>query len=171
MTRTTPTGVEAKRQATLLANFMKARHNIYLKKQADKPRPWTDDWVLDTFRFCNVYRELDTVTEWVAANIRKPFADSPHLWWMLAAARQINWPGTLQALIEQPKSAKAWPHNQRGAPAFDPAAMVRGGSRSAQLMPVGSTTMRCAPKAMALAISKSPMSGRCTWVKVEVRNE
>lgn len=95
-------------QAKQLTGFMAERHKIYEKKQAGKPRPWTDDTVLDTFRFCNVYRELDTVTVWIRENIRAPFAESPHLWWMLAAARQINWPGTLAEMIASPKT---WPKN------------------------------------------------------------
>lgn len=107
-------------QAKPLGDFMKERHKIYERKASGAPRPWTKDPVLGTFRFCNVYRELDTVTQWVAANIREPFADSPHLWWMLAAARQINWPGTLADLIATPKT---WP--KRSLSDVDPARIIK----------------------------------------------
>lgn len=111
-----------------LWSWMTERHAIYLRKQAVEGRPipdwatpggneglraqnsrWdlthcstdnlTTDNVLREFRFCNVFRELDTVTIWVEENIRKPYADHPNLWLMLAIARTINWPPTLQYLI------------------------------------------------------------------------
>lgn len=66
----------------------------------------TNDPILQQYRFCNVYRELDRVTVWIRQHIREPFADHEHLWFMLAAARYINWPETLAELIAQPG---AWP--------------------------------------------------------------
>lgn len=93
--------------ATELAAFMKKRHAIYLLRQLDDvPPPWTDDPILSTYRFCNVYREFDTVTIWVRQNIRERFWDHPNLWFMLAAARQINFPATLEELIQ---AKGAWP--------------------------------------------------------------
>jgi hypothetical protein len=38
------------------------RHRIYLKRCAGEPRPWTDDPILQQFKFTNVFRELDTGT-------------------------------------------------------------------------------------------------------------
>jgi len=61
--------------------------------------PFTHDEVMNKFRFCNVFRELDRVTVWVRENIREPYAEHPDLWIMLAIARYINWPPTLAALI------------------------------------------------------------------------
>ena len=95
-----------------IAAFMKARHDIYLDRKAGKPGPWTADPVLRDGRFCNIFRELDTVTIWVDKHIRQPFADHPHLWFMLAIARYINWPDTLAELIQ----TKQWPDN----PDFEP---------------------------------------------------
>lgn len=87
--------------------FITARHLIYLKRRAGIKGPWTEDPVLSTGRFCNVFRELDRVTIWIEENIRKPFANHPNLWFMLAIARYINWPDTLQELIEH--YPDAWP--------------------------------------------------------------
>ena len=43
--------------------WINERHQIYLRKQADpKGWPWTSDPILQEYRFCNVFRELDTVT-------------------------------------------------------------------------------------------------------------
>lgn len=75
--------------------WMTERHRIYQKKAAGQPPPYTNDPVLQTYRFCNVFRELDKVTIWLRENWRTPYADSPHLWLALCLARQVNWPETL----------------------------------------------------------------------------
>lgn len=92
-------------RAADLLRFMKARHDVYLRRAAGKPKPWTKDPVLQSYRFCNVYREVDTVTIWVRENIREPYAEHPYLWFMLCMARQINWPDTLEEIM----SEGAWP--------------------------------------------------------------
>lgn len=79
-------------------DFIVARHNIYLNRLAGKPKPWTDDPILQDYRFCNVYRELDTVTEWVHHNWLHPYHDEPDLWFAMAVARWVNWPDTLAAI-------------------------------------------------------------------------
>lgn len=90
--------------------FMRERHEIYIRQKVQKrPPPWTDDPVLRSYRFCNVYRELDTVTIWIRENIREPYADHANLWFMLALARQINHPDTLAEIINEGKGA--WPTN------------------------------------------------------------
>jgi hypothetical protein len=94
--------------------FMRTRHQIYLDRSKGTPYPWTADPVLREYSFCNVYRELDTVTKWVAANIRAPYWDSPHLWFLLCVARQINWPDTLAEIL----TSKALPTGAAGK--YDP---------------------------------------------------
>ena len=100
-----------------IASFMAERHRIYLRRRAGEPGPWTSDPVLREGRFCNVYRELDTVTIWVDKHIRQPYANHEHLWFMLAIARYINWPPTLAALIEtaEKHNVPCWPSH----PGFD----------------------------------------------------
>lgn len=101
-----------------LAAFMAKRHNIYVdRNRHKKPWPWTDDPILQQFRFCNIYRELDTVTVWIRQNIRERFADHPHLWFMLAMARRINLPATLEEIIADKKGA--WPHGTKDS-AYNP---------------------------------------------------
>lgn len=92
------------RYKDLLA-FMRGRHEIYVLRSEGSQKPWTKDPVLQRYRFCNVYRELDTVTIWVRQHIREPYYDHPHLWFMLAMARQINLPETLQEIMD----GGAWP--------------------------------------------------------------
>lgn len=77
------------------AKFIKARHEVYLARAAGKKKPWTKDEILQQYRFCNVYRELDTVTVWIAENWRSSYKDNPNVWFAMAVARFINWPGTL----------------------------------------------------------------------------
>lgn len=101
-----------------LAAFMQERHNIYLRRLYGQPGPWTEDPVLQVGRFCNIFRELDTVTIWIDKHIRKPFANSPHLWFMLAIARYINWPPTLAELIE----TRQWPSSEL----FEPNMLTTG---------------------------------------------
>lgn len=103
-----------------IAAFMKARHDIYLDRKAGKPGPWTADPVLREGRFCNIFRELDTVTIWVDKHIRQPYADHPHLWFMLAIARYINWPDTLRYLMDEAEPG-TWPDGED----FEPAKLTK----------------------------------------------
>lgn len=81
-----------------LMAFILERHKIWKLKEAGKSKPWTQDPILQSYRFCNVYRELDTVTIWIAENWRAKHANDPHLWFAMCVARLINWPDTLGAL-------------------------------------------------------------------------
>jgi hypothetical protein len=79
-------------------NYINERHAIYLKRSIGEAFPWTDDEILQTYSFCNVYRELDKVTVWIRENWKEPYADHPNLPFAMAVARQINWPDTLQEI-------------------------------------------------------------------------
>ena len=78
--------------------YINERHKIFIKRQLEDPFPWTDDEILQTYSFCNVYRELDKVTVWIRENWKEPYADHPNLPFAMAVARQINWPDTLQEI-------------------------------------------------------------------------
>jgi len=78
--------------------FIQERHNIYLRKKAGLPKPWTQDKILGSYRFCNVYRELDSVTIWITENWRFPHEDDPDLWFAMVVARLVNWPDTLESM-------------------------------------------------------------------------
>lgn len=80
--------------------FVVERQSIWYRRHVvHAPKPWTQDAILQSYRFCNVFRELDTVTQWTEHHIRTPYKNHPHLWLMLCAARQINWPDTLLELM------------------------------------------------------------------------
>lgn len=76
--------------------YINERHNIYCKRQENEKFPWTKDEILQTYSFCNVFRELDEVTRWLRKNWKEPYADHPNLPFAMAVARQINWPDTLR---------------------------------------------------------------------------
>ncbi len=78
-----------------LFEFIKERHAVWERKLAGQPKPWTQDPILQSHRFCNVYRELDTVTIWIDKNWRNPHFTDPDVWFAMAVARLVNWPDTL----------------------------------------------------------------------------
>lgn len=78
--------------------FVEERENIRKKKEAGEPAPWTEDPILGRYRFCNVRRRDDRVTKWIMNNLLDYHAYSD-MWFLSAIARQVNWPPTLQALI------------------------------------------------------------------------
>ncbi len=78
--------------------WINERHKIYRYKEDKRPQPWTADPILQKYRFCNVFRELDKVTIWIRKNWREPYADHPNLWFAMCLARQINLPGTLEEI-------------------------------------------------------------------------
>lgn len=101
--------------------FARERHAVYLRRQSGAPQDqWTQDAILRQYRFTNVFRELDRVTVWVHENIREPYANHRNLWLMLAIARYINWPDTLEYLIKH-EDRGVWPHDHN----FSPAALGR----------------------------------------------
>ena len=49
-------------------SWMQERHQIYIRRQEGKLWPWTEDKILQTYKFTNVYRELDRTTLWMREN-------------------------------------------------------------------------------------------------------
>jgi len=81
-----------------LFNFVHARYKVWVNRCAGNPKPWTSDPILQKYRFCNVYREYDTVTGWIADHWRTPHQTDKNLWFNLVIARLINNPSTLADL-------------------------------------------------------------------------
>ncbi|QDM15214.1 hypothetical protein FNL55_03920 [Tardiphaga sp. vice352] len=112
------------------------REAIRKRREAGDVQPWTKDPILNSFRFCNVRREDDAVTRYIAANWRAPHADNPNLWFAMAVARFINWPATLHEL----GFPETWDRDhfktvltarmQRGEKAFGPAYVIPNGGSS-----------------------------------------
>jgi 5-hmdU DNA kinase-like protein len=80
-------------------SFILARDAVYVARESGEPRPWSNDQILQNYKFCNVFRERDRVTRWISANWREPHADDKYLWFpILIARRCINLPRTLSKL-------------------------------------------------------------------------
>ena len=83
-------------------DFAQERHLVFLRKASGLPKPWTDDYILQQYRFCNIYREIDKVSLWIRDNMIRPFEalGYEHLWFMLVTSRLFNKAETLGPLIE-----------------------------------------------------------------------
>jgi hypothetical protein len=72
---------------------------VRAKKEKGLPKPWTKDEILQTYRFCNVFREDDKVTRWLFENYYPKVVEGGYpVWFAAAVARNINLPGTLEKL-------------------------------------------------------------------------
>jgi alpha-glutamyl/putrescinyl thymine pyrophosphorylase clade 1 len=89
-----PLPLEAEMVERLLA-FAIERDAIRLRKEAGQPPPWTTDPILSVGAFCNVHREHDRVSRWIASNWRDPHHNDPDLWFAMTVARCINEPDAL----------------------------------------------------------------------------
>lgn len=80
-----------------LAFWINERYSIKLRREQGIPPPWTGDTVMATTRFCNVHREDDRVTRWLA----KHWRPKHHEVWQILLARLINNIPTLQVLLPE----------------------------------------------------------------------
>lgn len=80
----------------LMAYWIMEREAMRVRKECNAPKPWSTDKAMANVRYCNVMREDDKVTRWIAENWRNPHAKHPNLVYAMVMARLINWPETLQ---------------------------------------------------------------------------
>ncbi len=78
--------------------WIKERESIRLKKEAGKPKPWTDDVILQQYRFCNVRRMDDKVSQWLLKNWYEPNKGHKNMLIACGLARFINLPESLEAI-------------------------------------------------------------------------
>lgn len=107
------------------------RHDIYLRRRDNLPPPWTEDPIFATWKFTNVFRELDRGT----LALRRMTADrdplDPLFFWNVFWYRVFNreehsyefgWNFDLEALLSHMRVKK-----QTGAPIFTGAHMTYSG--------------------------------------------
>lgn len=75
--------------------FARERHTIFLKRSMGLPGPWTDDPVLRTVRFTNVFRELDRTSIVFRRLIRDPLSKDP---WVVPATIIARWFNRVETL-------------------------------------------------------------------------
>lgn len=49
--------------------FASERHQIFEKRLAGQPAPWTDDPILQKYKFCNVFRATDRVSQYMIRDV------------------------------------------------------------------------------------------------------
>lgn len=81
-----------------VAYWITERESIRKKHDAGEKKPWTEDPILATYRFCNVRREDDKVTRWIKKNWRDPYAGHKNMVAAMILARMVNWPPTLEEI-------------------------------------------------------------------------
>ena len=58
--------------------WINERHSIYLRRRSGASAPWTDDPILQEYKFTNPFRENDRVTVWMRENWTDPNHNRPH---------------------------------------------------------------------------------------------
>lgn len=128
-----------------LTTWMQARESLRQRKAADK-RPWTDDPILKAYRFCNIRRRDDRVSQWILQHVVSlpvPVGSLglPQLGMFLALCRWVNWPPTIKEWLfrgQWPSQRPDWTAMgdvvdricDNGEQAWTGAFMVRGEQKS-----------------------------------------
>ena len=81
--------------------WLHERENIrILKEERGDDPPWTNDPILQEFKFCQVFREDDRTTRWFRTHIRDPLQDEPEVIMATIIFRWFNLIETGRTLIE-----------------------------------------------------------------------
>lgn len=76
--------------------WIEKREQARVNKEAGKPKPWTDEPILQTTRFCNIRRMDDKVSKWLLEEwYAKGGQTRNQLLANAGMARLINWPDSL----------------------------------------------------------------------------
>lgn len=81
-----------------LVYWITTRESIRQKKELGLPKPWTHDPILRDYRFCNVVRMEDKVSQWLLKNWYKPYRNHPNMLVACTLARHFNRPESLDEI-------------------------------------------------------------------------
>lgn len=76
-------------------NWIKRREEARQGKARNEPKPWTNDPIIQQYRFCNVRRMDDKVSQWLLDNWYDTHQTAHMNLLAACVARLINWPETL----------------------------------------------------------------------------
>jgi hypothetical protein len=159
------------------------RESIRIKKEAGAAKPWTDDVILQKYRFCNVRRMDDKVSRWLLDNWYIPNKDHKNIILAATLARQLNNPESLTAIgfptVWNPeKAAKILAARaNNGAKNFSGAYMITGtlgGTKVEQIIhKVATPIYKTRPAIDTTSIEKSvklllPYAGFSTFIAGQV---
>lgn len=88
----------AKSPFELMVHWIIQREKIRSHKEMGMKPPWTEDSILDRYRFCNVRRMDDRVSKWLYDNWYKPYYNHPNMLYATGLARFINLPASLNEI-------------------------------------------------------------------------
>jgi hypothetical protein len=77
------------------------REAIRIAKDNKYEGKLTSDPILAKYRFCNIRRRDDRLSQWLLNNYYPQFQSSEDVWFAAAIARYVNWPPTLAKLTEE----------------------------------------------------------------------
>ena len=83
--------------------FACERQNIFWKKLTGEAAPWTDDPILETYKFCNSYRVNDRVSQYLLKNViynGKKYSDADMIFRILLF-KLFNKESTWELLLEE----------------------------------------------------------------------
>lgn len=115
-----------------LLHFVNERWAIHVKRGKGAQPPWTNDPILQKYRFTNVRREDDRVTKWIHERWLRPHKKDPNVWFAMIVARLINKPEALEeGGYPIPWRSGQWAkrldaRKARGETCFSSAYMIRG---------------------------------------------
>lgn len=117
--------------------WISERERIRIRKANKQSKPWTNDRILQSYRFCNVRRMDDKVSRWLLQHWYRPYFNHPLMVPAVALARFVNKPESLE-LITKVVFSKRWnadrlikilrDRRDSGQSVFNGAYMVRGGT-------------------------------------------
>ncbi len=82
--------------------WQEERERIRVNKEVHSmPPPWTEDPILQEFKFCQVFREDDRTTRWFAKHIREPLKDQDEVFMATVIFRWFNLIETGRTLIKE----------------------------------------------------------------------
>lgn len=81
--------------------FAAERQAIFERRAALQPAPWTDDPILETYKFCNVFRASDRVSQYLIRHVAysEPDANPMDVLFRVLAFRFFSRPETWDAII------------------------------------------------------------------------
>jgi hypothetical protein len=83
--------------------FIKEREAIRIRRASGEPWPWTQDDVLQHYRFTNIHREDDAVSQHYQKTVRNRYSNSPLVLPGTILYRWFNRTTTCDALFNEPK--------------------------------------------------------------------
>lgn len=101
-------GLRHYKRFKIYTDLIQERESIKLKRAAGEKKPWTEDKVLQMYRFTNVRRMDDKVSQWLLKNWFEPYYNHPNMLYAVLAGRFFNLPDALDTITDLVFSDDGW---------------------------------------------------------------